>query len=400
MASDSTNAVAGVDADDRSPMRVSGAHGSAAHFTSVVLLLAWSFAAAMLLLATPVEQHYYVTEKTLLGVTQYFVLVTAMGVLMFPLLALTPKLKLYAFDERRWMHRVALLAIVVNVVYALTVDRSVRYVVGGVYENLPLFLLKSLANYAFMLLAIRCRASQTTPVSRRADKSDGAMVGLWTVTFLTVIDGLASAATLLCFWACWTRSGQRVPALLLGALAAGLLALGLQAKFPGEQELDAETMMRWSVHRFVINEEQLYTAINDDRFGGVLDQWQIVLDQNRYAIGKIVGGSTAVADFKSFSEYLFYQMYGGRDSGSSPGAFLAAYLLGGLLLGWLILWLAFLPVYLYVVSLRRRFGIGRMACLLFVLKPVHADIPSVLAVVSLPCIFYLATLAIGLGRTK
>lgn len=382
-------------------MRIVLARGPAAHFTAVVLVLAWIYAAAMLLLATPAEQQYYVTDKTLFGAAQYFVLITAMAALMYPVLALTPKLALYRFDEWRWMRAMGLLAIAVNVIYAVNVDRSVRYSAGAVYENLPLYLLKALANYVFMLLAIRHRAaSPEASMPPRAARQEKIRVALWTLSSLLVVDGLASALTLFCFWVCWARSGRYRLPLLLGAFAVGLLALGLQAKFGGEQEIDADAMARWSVHRAVINEEQLYTAINDDRFGGVLDHWQVVLDQGRYAIGKIAGASVAGPEFKSFSEYLYHQLYGERGSGSSTGAFLAAYLLGGAPFGWLVLWLAFLPSYLYVVSLGRRFGIVRMACLLFVLKPAYSDIPGVLAVVSLPCIFYLVTLAIGLGRAK
>ncbi|WP_274688638.1 hypothetical protein [Spartinivicinus poritis] len=216
---------------------------------------------------------------------------------------------------------------------------------------------------------------------------------VWIASWVLTIDGLASALTIFCFIV--VIKGKK--ALFFTAMISLiLLVYALAVKFGNIKNINLYTFALWVIGRFLISTEQLFTAIMEpNKLGGIVENWNIIYDQANYVLNKLLNIDSNW-EYKSYSEYLYYKLYGEKGGGASPGVILSGYLLGGIIFGPIIVFLSFLPAYLYIQSLEKKVGYIKCLVLVFIMKPAISDLPGVLSILSIALLYYLLVCIVGI----
>lgn len=372
---------------------------SGARFMAAFFLIGLLSEAGMLLAGHLGNQAYSTTAKTIPGLLLQFEFLVFVTVLAALILLVSPRPLLFRFDQRRWVIFVGVAAATINIAYFLTINTSVRYISGAVYDNLAIYLVKAVLNYSFMLLAVREKWRSRADGDVAGTRKSNAVAIIWFLSSALVLDGLAPAMTLFCFAFLMIDVRKKRRLAIAGILAGALLSLGVAAKY-AERDVNPTALVGWSIARLVINDEQLYTAMNTDQFGSTSRNWGVVLGQAEYGVKRLLTKEYSSVRFKTFSEYLYFSLYGADNSGSTPGALLASYLLGGIILSPLLLAISLYPAYAYFCSLPGKVSMLQLIALLFLLKPSHSDLPGVIAVISISCLLYFLTFAIGATQSN
>lgn len=361
------------------------------NYTKVIFsILFFELSLLLITLTSTGTRVYYVTEKDyaeVVGLVFLMFFFLSMSYLLHKKLRV---IRVLSFnldaDSFSWL---AYLAIGVNVLYFIVVDSNIRYIEGGVQDNLLAYLSKTIVNFAFIAVEVKKKYK-----AKRYDPSIVIYL-LWGLSFLSIVDGLANILTISFFL--YIMFYQLKYRLLVLIIIPIMLVVGLQVKMGAENSLNTVQILQWTIQRFTINTEQLYTALYDEMFEGkgVDYHWGVVSDQINYSFHKLFRTDKPDYVFKTFSEYLYFTLYGEFNSGSSPGVFLSGLLLGGVGLGWVITYFSLLPLFMYSDSLRGSVSFFDGIILYWIFKGSVNDFPGVLSIVSLSFILYTFTMLVS-----
>lgn len=337
---------------------------------------------------------YYVSKKSMYSLFAVLTITTFYFFICAVVYCITPSIKRLNIVSEHQINFLLLGATTTNCTYFFLVGENIRYIEGGIYDHMLIYLLQNLLNYLYGLFAVKQRFVQ--PYQPKSHLSNS-LFYIWVASWALTIDGLASALTLFCF--ILLIKGRKVyfPAIIFAPI---LVAAGSMAKFGSMTSIDSVEFLRWVLGRFLINSEQLFTAqIEPAYMGNVIENWQAIFDQINYALNKLLGFD-GQWQYKSFSELLFFKLYGLRGGGASPGFILSGYMLGGVTFGAIIVLCSLLPAVLFVHSLKSQISYFECFLFIFILKPAICDFPGVLSIISTSTFFYTLVAVVGLLGLK
>jgi len=278
---------------------------------------------------------------------------------------------------RRTIPAVIFLATCLNLIQFGVLVTSARYVSGGLTGSAGVIYGTAQAmSLASMVLLIRAKKS-----GRRLSK-------VWLLAFLgslaITIDGMAAALLIGMFVLIILdiRIHRPERAIALMAVATGLLWLGFQAKFSQVPDyLTPEFMARWTIARFSIQAEQMYTFLaGQSLIGDSISYLDLVFRAISDRLDLVMGRPLMLEYPRSVSEAIYYDMRGAFDAGSSPGALLGTTLQGVFF---------FVPPFVFAfLFLQYFYGIHEKATLpqlfaySFIFKTLHANFSEFLTIIS------------------
>jgi hypothetical protein len=286
---------------------------------------------------------------------------------------------------------IIVLTIILNVLLFVFVERSARYVSGGMAGiNGVVYTLSSAFSFSAMILFIRHKQiGRPIPIK---------LLILFLLSSSLIIDGIAHALTIGVFIFLIVgfelRKISNLFALLFFVIL--LLFVGVNSKFsvglPGY--VDAEFLIRWSVARFSIQSEQAYTFLSGNSIiNNQYEYFDIIMKSIDNRINFIFNGETNFSNPKSLSAAILYDMKGEFASGSSPGL-----LYGSILQGYFAF---FIPPLLYFFLYIQFFkgssaplGILELVALSFLFKGLHSNFSEYLVLIS-PTLLYASFFIMG-----
>lgn len=366
---------------------------------SVRILISFLIFELLLLLLSlfKIENLYYTTVKSPI---ETIALVIIMVTFVFIFAILHKNIRKYTIYQSNITISASIkknliyIAATVNIIYFISIDSSIRYIEGGVQNNLILYVSKIAINYLFIIIEIKKRYSKKN--------TDFKIIPFifWIITYSLVIDGLAESLTLFSIlYILLSKSKYKFIIFLLMPI---IIIIGINAKFGENADINKEELGEWIASRLIINTEQTYSSLFDKEHfpNSILDNWMIISDQMKYSASKVFNTNSNSHLYKTFSEFLYYKLYGEYNSGSSPGVFLSGILLGGVFTGWLISYFSIFPLLIFTDSLERKISLTEGIFIYWSLKGSTADFPGVLSILSLAFILYSITIIVAFLKIK
>lgn len=200
-------------------------------------------------------------------------------------------------------------------------------------------------------------------------------------------DGLANLLTLTCFICAVLRPrfGLSLQNMLLLVFALALGSYGWYLKM-ASFDMPVDSVVSWIAHRIAMPMESMLIYLAD---GSVLSDsvsvFALIVDSFFARIDFITNGVTTPNGFKSVSEAIYFDLYGEVGAGSSPGFIYGTFLVAGYF-GFLYFAFFYYTLGSYLAPLSGRINFIAVMSLAFILKPVYADIPGGLSILSLSAI--------------
>jgi len=288
----------------------------------------------------------------------------------------------------------AVLAIIViatslNVFVSLTISDSARYTSGALTGlNGVVYGLSRSFSLVSMMIFVRERVNGTP------------LPWLWLTVFVfslvLTVDGLAPALTIGVFLLLVSNLRINRPArvVLVVPVAVAVLWVGFHAKFHEVPAyLTQEFMARWTIARFAIPAEQMYTHLaGESIIGDQISYVKLVLRAISDRVDLLSGAPFMVEFPRSVSEALYFDLHGEYGGGSSSGAFLGTALQGAFFFVPPIVFAFLFLQYFY--SLRVKVTFVQLCAYSFLFKGVHASFYEYLAVIS-PTLLYVGMFMLG-----
>jgi hypothetical protein len=272
---------------------------------------------------------------------------------------------------------IILLAIAFNLLQFFYLSINARYNTGALTGAAGLiYFISQALNMAVIVIAIRGK------------KCAGEIPKFWILFFsaslVLKIDGLASALligmfALILFDIRIHRPGRAIALFLLSVV---VLWIGFQAKFSYVPDyLTPEFMFRWSISRFAIQAEQMYTFLaGQSVIGNDVPYLDLVFRAFSDRLDIVMGNPLTIEYPRSVSEATFFDMQGAFGAGSSPGALLGTALQGAFF---------FLPPFFFSFLFMQFFyGIIEKATIThllaysFIFKALHSNFSEFLTIIS------------------
>jgi len=281
--------------------------------------------------------------------------------------------------SRPFYYLIVSIAIVLNLYNGISLAGDARYTSGSLVGTAGIiYALGGAAKLAAMIIMIRQRLAEDW-------RTPKLLVGAFILSFGLTVDGLAGALSLAMFIVLIAKRitiRHPIRASIIGLAAIGMLWIGLNAKFVALPDyFTPEFMVRWTIARFAIQAEHMYTYISGlSIIGNEVTYFELLERMNTNRLDILFGNLPYIEFPRSISEALYYDMYGRFESGSSPGLLLGSYLMGAA--GWLMpLVYCFIFVQFFQGSVARLSLVKLFACSI-VLKQLYTNISEYQVLVS------------------
>lgn len=280
--------------------------------------------------------------------------------------------------SRRFISGIILLAILLNILTFLLLVGNARYVSGALTGKLGVLYGVSRALTLASIVLFILRKKDGSPFSKILFFS-------FTGSLLVSLDGLASALTLGMFLVLIldVRIRRPIRLIVLMALGSGLFWMGFNLKFTQIPDyVTPEFMFRWTLARFSIQAEQMYTFIaGESVIGDKLSYLDLIFRAISDRFDLVAGRPLSLVYPRSVGEATFYDITGNFDGGSSPGALLSTAYMGPFFFIVVPFFYAFLFLQFFY-GIDEKVTFVQLCAYSFVFKSVHSNFSEYLTIIS------------------